>query len=64
MATLTVDQAAALKGVAANTIYRLLRDDTRRQKLMPKAHYVGKSPRGAWVLNEAEVAAWQPYKRK
>lgn len=57
---MTVDEAATLKGVAPNTIYRLLRDDDRRHRIFPKAISVGEGRRKVWVLDEDEVVAWQP----
>lgn len=59
--TLTVTEAAALKGVAEQSIYNAI-----ARGAFPNAIKEGSKYRGTWYLPRAEVEAWQPrnYPRK
>lgn len=52
----TVDEAADQKGINAEVLRRLLRDDTRQRFYFPTAQ----EPRAYWLLRKREVGRWQP----
>lgn len=54
---LTVQEAAALKGVAEQSIRNAL-----KRGAFPNAFKEGSEYRGTWLLPRAEVEAWQPRK--
>lgn len=54
---LTVQEAAALKGVAEQSIRNAL-----KRGAFPGAVKEGSEYRGTWYLPRAEVEAWQPRK--
>jgi hypothetical protein len=55
MTNLTVQQAAALKGVAVQSVRDALKRD-----VFPGAFKIGGDRRGIWQIPEVEVEAWQP----
>lgn len=57
---LSTEEAARRKGVARETIVRLLRDAARREAIFPGAIMLGVGRRGIWHVPAGEVEAWQP----
>lgn len=58
----SVEAAASTKGVAPNTLYRLLRDDDRRAEHFPKAIPQGEGTRRVWHIHAEDLMHWQPSK--
>jgi len=52
--------AAATKGVDVRTLYTILRDDERRNKLFPRAIAEGEGTRRTWHIHFEDLAAWKP----
>jgi len=57
---LSLNQAAARRGVHRQTISRILNDAARRARIFPGAARVGEGRRATWVLVADEVDAWTP----
>lgn len=58
----TVEEMAALHGVAAFTIQRILQKDARLpedQRRLPGAYKEGSFRRGVWKIPRAVAEAWQ-----
>jgi hypothetical protein len=58
--TVSVAEAAALKGVSEQSIRDILRSDARRETSFPGAYFLGQGRRGEWRIPKAEVEAWTP----
>lgn len=56
------EAAASTKGVAVNTLYRLLRDDERRAEHFPRAISQGEGTRRVWHIHFEDLVKWQPSK--
>lgn len=56
------EDAAEIKGVGVNTLYRLLRNEARRLKFFPRAMSEGEGKRRVWHLHKDDVQAWRPGK--
>lgn len=58
---MSVQAAAELKGVAPNTIYRILQDEEKRRKHFPMAMSNGEDATGRkWLLFAGDVNMWEP----
>lgn len=57
---LSPEQAAEAKGVATNTIYRLLRNPKRVERFFERSTYDGDGKRRVWYLHPSDVKAWKP----
>lgn len=61
-ATLTPAQVAALHGVSAETVRRILRHPARRAAIFPGAVCAGDGARAVWLVPEQDARAWTPRK--
>lgn len=57
---LSPEQAAKTKGVATNTIYRLLRNEKRVDQYFGRSPCDGDGKRRVWYLHPDDVKDWQP----
>lgn len=58
----SVEAAASTKGVALNTLYRLLRDAARRAEHFPQAIPEGEGTRRVWHIHIEDLVKWEPSK--
>jgi hypothetical protein len=56
----SVEDVAALKGVAPNTLYRLLRNPERADREFMLSIAEGEGSGTRWYLHVEDVAVWQP----
>lgn len=61
---ITIQQAAAAKGVAEHSIRQVLRNGKRKAVIFPSAVFTGTKERGMWHLDPVEVEMWQPRRAK
>jgi hypothetical protein len=63
--TVSVSEAAAMKGVSAQAVRDVLRDKERRRRIFPGAYHTKpESPRrGEWRIPAEDVRRWQPRQR-
>jgi hypothetical protein len=59
-ALLSVQEVAAMKGVSAQAVRDVLRDDSRRAVIFPNARRFGTVERGGWRIPFADASAWTP----
>lgn len=60
---LSPQEAAQIKGVALNSLWRLLRDDQRRAAFFPRAIISGEGRRREYRLHPDDVRDWKPRRR-
>lgn len=60
---LSPQEAAQIKGVTLNSLWRLLRDDQRRTAFFPRAIISGEGRRREYRLHPDDVRDWKPRRR-
>lgn len=60
---LSPEQAAEAKGVATNTLHRLLRNPKRAERFFERSTWDGEGKRRVWLLHPDDVKEWTPDER-